>query len=42
MSGTRVYEGRQGWFYEVWVASRVVVFGWCRTREGAQRAAEVA
>lgn len=35
MKNIRVYAGRQGWFYEVWFASRVVVVGWCRTRERA-------
>jgi hypothetical protein len=24
-----------GWIYEVWIAARPVVVGWCRTREAA-------
>jgi len=35
MNAIRIYPGRGGWFYEVWIASRVVVFGWCPTRERA-------
>ena len=36
MNATRVYSGRDGWFYEVWTASRLIVFGWCATRERAE------
>ena len=25
-----------GWMYEVWIAARAVVVGWCRTREAAE------
>lgn len=31
-----------GWLYEVWVAQRAVVVGWCRTREAAEREAFLA
>jgi hypothetical protein len=31
-----------GWIYEVWVAARAVVVGWCRTREAAELAASQA
>jgi hypothetical protein len=36
MNHTNIYAGRGGWFYEVWIASRIVVFGWCASRERAQ------
>jgi hypothetical protein len=39
MKSINVYAGRQGWFYEIWVASRLVVFGWCEDQERAWRAA---
>ena len=39
MKNVNVYAGRNGWFYEVWVASRLVVLGWCPTRERAAREA---
>jgi hypothetical protein len=35
MKTIRIYPGGGGWFYEVWTASRVVIFGWCATRERA-------
>jgi hypothetical protein len=28
-----------GWIYEVWIADRPVVVGWCETRERAEQAA---
>ena len=31
-----------GWIYEVWIAERPVVIGWCRTREAAEQAAALA
>lgn len=37
-----VYAGSQGWFYEIWISSRLVVFGWCEDREHAQRSASMA
>ena len=35
MNSIRIYAGRDGWFYEVWIAPRIVVFGWCASRERA-------
>jgi hypothetical protein len=35
MNRISIYPGRDGWFYEVWTASRIVVFGWCASRERA-------
>lgn len=37
-----VYAGRDGWFYEVWIATRLVVFGWSSTHERAAREAHLA
>ena len=31
-----------GWIYEVWIASRAVVIGCCRTREEAEHEASLA
>jgi hypothetical protein len=31
-----------GWIYEVWIAARAVVIGWCATREAAERSARMA
>jgi hypothetical protein len=42
MKSINVYAGDQGWFYEIWVSSRLVVFGWCEDQERAQRAAHLA
>ena len=42
MNTIRVYPGREGWFYEVWIASRLVVFGWCVSRENAESTAALA
>jgi hypothetical protein len=40
MKSVNVYAGSQGgWFYEIWISSRLVVFGWCEDQERAQRAA---
>jgi hypothetical protein len=41
MNGIRIYPGRDGWFYEVWIASRLVLFGWCQSRERAEWCASV-
>ena len=35
MRKTNIYAGRNGWFYEIWIAERLVVVGWCATRERA-------
>lgn len=41
--GVHIYPSRAGgWFYEVWIAARPVVIGWCRTREAAEQQAELA
>jgi hypothetical protein len=32
MKSISVYAGSKGWFYEVRIASRLVVFGWCAER----------
>jgi hypothetical protein len=42
MNHIHIYPGRDGWFYEVWIASRVVVFGWSPTRERAVAQASAA
>jgi len=42
MNSIRIYPGRDGWFYEVWIASRVVVVGWCASRERAASQAAAA
>jgi hypothetical protein len=42
MKSINVYAGSQGWFYEIRVSSRLVVFGWCADRERAQHAAALA
>lgn len=42
MKSINIYAGSQGWFYEIWCSSRLVVFGWCEDRERAQHAAEMA
>ena len=39
MNDIRIYAARGGWLYEVWIASRLVVLGWCATRERAERQA---
>jgi hypothetical protein len=31
-----------GWIYEVWIAARPVVVGWCQTREAALHEANLA
>ena len=37
MHTIRIYPGRSGWFYEVWIASRLVILGWAQSRERAER-----
>ena len=36
MRTVHIYAGTKGWFYEVWIASRVIVLGWSATREHAE------
>jgi hypothetical protein len=42
MKSINVYAGSEGWFYEIWISSRLVVFGWCADQERAQQAAATA
>jgi hypothetical protein len=42
MRSVRIYAVKDGWLYEVRLGDRVVVLGWSRTRERAQKAAETA
>jgi hypothetical protein len=42
MNTIRIYASGGGWFYEVWNASRLVVFGWCESRESAESSAALA
>ncbi len=43
MKHINVYPARSGgWIYEVRIADRAVVIGWCLTREGAEREAGLA
>jgi hypothetical protein len=40
MNDVKVYPSHSGgWIYEVWVAARLIVIGWSRTREGAEQEA---
>jgi hypothetical protein len=42
MNSINIYPGRDGWFYEVWAAGRVLVIGWSRTRDRAEIEAVIA
>ena len=43
MHDVRIYPAKSGgWFYEVWIAERPVVIGWCHTRETAVLEASLA
>jgi hypothetical protein len=42
MKSINIYPGRDGWFYEVWAAERVIVLGWSRTHERARIEAAIA
>ena len=42
MKSTHVYAVNAGWMYEVRIATRVIVFGWCASREEAERVAKLA
>ena len=36
MRDVNVYPAQAGgWIYEVWIAARPVIIGWCQTREAA-------
>jgi hypothetical protein len=41
MKSVNIYPGRDGWFYEVWMADRVLVVGWSRTRDRAETEAAI-
>ncbi len=43
VNNINVYPARLGgWIYEVWIAARPTVVGWCRTREAAEQEAALA
>ena len=43
MKDVSVYPAQTGgWIYEVWIAARPVVIGWCHTREAAEYEASLA
>jgi hypothetical protein len=42
MKDVSVYPAQGGWMYEVWIAARLVVVGWCHTREAAEQEALLA
>ena len=40
MNAIKIYPSRTGgWIYEVWIAARLVVIGWSRSREAAEHEA---
>ena len=42
MRQTIVYRAERGWFWELWIDARLVIFGWCETSERAQVNARMA
>lgn len=40
MTPIEPHAGQNGWFYQVWIASCLVVVGWCTTRERAEHEAQ--
>ena len=42
MRQTVVYRAERGWFWELWIDTRLVIFGWSETRERAQSNARMA
>ena len=43
MKDVNIYPAQTGgWMYEVWIAARLVVIGWSRTREAAEHEALMA
>jgi len=43
MKDVNVYPAQSGgWIYEVWIAARPVIIGWCKTREAALLEASLA
>jgi hypothetical protein len=42
MKDVNVYPAQSGgWIYEVWIAKRPVVVGWCHTRQAAEQQASL-
>jgi hypothetical protein len=42
MKDINVYPAQSGgWIYEVWIAKRPVVVGWCHTRQAAEQQASL-
>lgn len=41
MNSNRIYPGRDGWIYEAWIDPRIVVSGWCASREQATVASAI-
>jgi hypothetical protein len=42
MKDVNIYPVKSGgWMYEVWIAMRPVVVGWCHTREAAEQEASL-
>jgi hypothetical protein len=42
MKAVNVYPAQSGgWIYEVWIAMRLVVVGWCHTRQAAEQQASL-
>ena len=42
MKSVRIYASASGWMYEVWLAERLLVVGWSRTRAAAEHEASLA
>lgn len=42
MHQIHVYEVGTGWLWELRIGERVVLIGWCKTREQAERSARLA
>ena len=42
MRRTNVYRTSRGWFWELWIGTRLAVFGWAETEERAQMNARMA
>ena len=42
MRRINVYPARSGWVWELWIGARIVLLGWCETRERAEVKARLA
>ena len=42
MSKTVIYRAERGWFWQLWIDARLVIFGWAETHEKAQLNARMA